>query len=67
VCVNAPLTPVIVSAYEPGAVAAATVMFNVEEEVEGFGVNEEVTPVGAPLRLSVTLPLKPAAGVMVTA
>jgi hypothetical protein len=43
------------------------VTFSVDEEVAGFGVNDEVTPVGSPLRLSVTLPLKPPVAVIVTA
>jgi hypothetical protein len=66
VWVRLPATPVIVSVYEPATVVAPTSTFSVDEEVAGFGVNEEVTPAGAPLRLSVTLPLNPFAGVMAT-
>jgi hypothetical protein len=64
--VRLPLTPVIVSVYEPAAVAPPTVTFNVDADVVGFGANEGVTPAGAPLRLSVTLPLNPFVGVMAT-
>jgi hypothetical protein len=62
-----PLTPVIVSRYEPRAVVASIVTFKVEEAVAGFGVNDAVTPAGAPLRLNATFPLNPFEGVIVTA
>src|SRR5437773_663088 len=44
---------------EPATVPAPTVRFSVEDDVAGFGLNDAVTPPGAPLRLNVTLPLNP--------
>ncbi len=65
VCVKLPLRPMIVSGYEPATVPAPTVRFSVEDEVAGLGLNDAVTPLGAPLRLKLTLPLNPPDGVIV--
>ena len=39
---------------------------SVDDPVAGFGLKEPVAPVGSPLMLKVTDPLKPPPGVMVT-
>jgi len=39
---------------------------NVEDPVAGFGVKLPVTPVGNPLTLNETAPVKPLIGLMVT-
>ena len=64
--VSDPLTPVIVSVDVPTGVLAVVVTVSVDVPVAGFGVNVPVAPVGSPVTLSVTAPLKPFAGVIVT-
>ena len=66
-CVRLPLMPVIVKVYEPTGVFAEVVMFRVEdpEPLTEDGLNVPVAPVGNPLMLSETAPLKPPEAVMV--
>ena len=45
---------------------AVVVTVSVEEAVAGFGAKLPVAPVGKPLTLSVTGPVKPPLGVIVT-
>jgi len=58
---NEPLVPVIVSVYVPTGVEAAVVTFMVllPEPMTEVGLNEALAPVGRPLALKVTVPLKP--------
>jgi hypothetical protein len=58
-CVRAPLTPVMVSVYDPTGVVAELVTDKVDDDVVGFGEKLPVAPVGNPPTLSVTWPLKP--------
>jgi len=66
-----PLTPVSVSAYWSGVVVGLVVTDSVDDvpirRSTGFGVNDADAPLGSPLRLRLTDPLKPPAGVIVTA
>jgi hypothetical protein len=62
---KAPLTPVIVNVKVPTAVLAVVVTLSVDVAVAGFGLNVPVAPVGSPLTLSVTWPVKPRIGVLV--
>ncbi len=64
--VRVPDAPLIVTAKVPVAAVALAVSVKVLVEVVGFGLNDAVTPVGKPVAVNVTLPLKPFAGVMVT-
>ena len=66
VCVRLPLTPVMVSVDVPTGVVAKVVMLSADVDVAGFVVKVPVAPVGNPLTLSVTAPLKPPEGVIVT-
>ncbi len=68
VWIRFPLLPITVSAYVPAAVLAPTVTarFDVPAPVTVAGVNVAVTPVGNPLTLSPTLPLKPFSAPTVT-
>jgi len=65
VCVKLPDTPVMVTVDVPVAAVALAVRVNKLVEVVGFGLNPAVTPLGRPLALNVTLPLKPFTGVTV--
>jgi hypothetical protein len=65
-CVRAPLMPVMVSVYDPTGVLAELVTERVDDEVDGFGEKLPVIPVGNPLTLNVTWPLKPTTGFTVT-
>ena len=67
VAVRVPDAPLIVTAKVPVAAVALAVSVKVLVEVVGFGLNDAVTPVGKPVAVNVTLPLKPFAGVMVIA
>jgi hypothetical protein len=66
-CVRDPLVPVIVSAYVPAVVLVAVVTFNVElpEPLTEGGLNEPLAPLGNPLTLKLTVPLKPSTGLTV--
>ena len=66
--VTAPLVPVIVTEYVPAAAPLVVVIPSVEDpapETEE-GVNEPVTPLGSPLALRATVPLKPFSAPTVT-
>lgn len=67
VCVSAPLVPVIVNVEVPVGVVPEVVMFSVDDPdpVIEAGVNEPVAPVGSPLTLSATVPVKPVPAVTV--
>ncbi|MBZ5509992.1 MAG: hypothetical protein LAN70_02370 [Acidobacteriia bacterium] len=66
VCVRLPLTPVMVSVYEPaGVVAASVVTERVEVDVAGLVLKLPPAPVGRPLTLNVTAPVKPFVGLIV--
>lgn len=65
VWIKAPLVPVIVSVEVPTEVVEVVVTFRVEVAVAGFVVKEPMAPVGSPLKLSVTCPVKPRIGVIV--
>jgi len=67
VAVRAPDAPLIVTTKVPKAAVGLAVSVRVLVEVVGFGLNDAVTPVGKPVAVNVTLPLKPFAGVMVIA
>jgi len=56
----------MVSVYVFGAVVDRVVTVRVDVPVAGFGVNVTVDPDGWPLRLNVTDPVKPFAGLIVT-
>ena len=64
-CVKAPDTPVIVTVAVPVAAVPLAVNVSVLVEVVGFGLNCAVTPLGRPVALNVTLPVKPSSGVTV--
>jgi len=66
VWVREPLTPVIVSGKVPAGVLAVGETVSVEAPVSKSGVNVPVAPVGSPLTLNVTLPVKPLVRVMLT-
>jgi hypothetical protein len=59
--VSVPLVPLIVRVYVPGGVETlvATVKVELPEPVTEVGLNAAVAPVGRPLALSATLPVKP--------
>lgn len=61
VCVSVPLVPVNVSVYVPAGVVADVVTVSVEvpDPVTEEGLNVPVAPVGKPLTLNATTPLKP--------
>jgi len=63
---KAPLTPLIVSVYVCLALPGNVFTVSVEVVAAGFGVKVMVLPDGWPVRLRVTAPLNPLAGVMVT-
>lgn len=68
-CDSDPLVPVIVSvplAPKRPATALFAVRVNVDEDVIGFGENEPLRPVVKPVAESVTGPLNPLVGVIVT-
>jgi hypothetical protein len=69
--VRLPLTPVSVSVYWPAVVAGLVVTDSVDDvpvaRSTGFGVNDPDAPLGSPLTLRLTEPLKPPAGVIVNA
>jgi hypothetical protein len=65
IAVRLPDAPLIVTTKVPNAAVELAVSVRVLVEVVGFGLNEAVTPLGNPVAVSVTLPLKPFAGVMV--
>ena len=67
VFVKVPEVPVMVTLAVPIVAVGLAVSVSVLVEVVGFGLNDAVTPVGNPVAVNVTLPLKPLAGVMVTA
>ena len=58
--------PVIVNEDLPVGVELLTTRVSVLVEVAGFGLNDAVTPLGNPVADSVTLPLNPFTGVMLT-
>jgi hypothetical protein len=64
-CVRLPPVPAMVTGNEPVAVAPDVVTESVDEEVAGFGSNDAVTPLGSPLWLRLTEPVKPPLGVVV--
>jgi hypothetical protein len=66
VCVSVPLTPVIVSVYVPIGVLVLVVTESVDDPVAGFGVKLPLAPLGCPLTLRVTWPVKPPVGLIVT-
>jgi hypothetical protein len=66
VCVNVPPTPVIVSAEVPNGVLVLVVTERVDDAVAGFGAKLPLAPPGSPLTLSVTWPVKPPVGLMLT-
>src|SRR5437870_8871447 len=66
VCVRLPLTPVIVTVEVPSGVLGLGVTERVDDPVAGFGVKLPVAPLGSPLTLSVTWPVKPPVGLTVT-
>ena len=61
-----PLVPVMVSVYVPPAVEASVATVMLEVLVAGLGEKPTVTPLGNPLALSVTFPVNPPEGVIVT-
>lgn len=66
VCVRLPLIPVMVRVYVPGGVLVPVVTERVDVEAAGLGAKLPPAPVGNPVTLSVTWPVKPLLGVMVT-
>jgi hypothetical protein len=59
VWVSVPLTPVTVSGYVPIATLPDVVTARLEEAAVGFGVKVPAAPLGSPLTLIETWPLKP--------
>ena len=57
--------PLIVTVAVPGVAVALAVSVRVLVVLVGFGLNPAVTPLGRPDALSVTLPVKPPAGITV--
>ena len=55
-----------VALYWPRVAVVLAVRVSVAEEVVGFGENAAVTPAGRPETESVTLPVKPYSGLMLT-
>ncbi len=66
VCVRLPLTPVIVIVEVASGALGLGVTERVDDPVAGFGVKLPVAPLGSPLTLSVTWPVKPPVGLIVT-
>jgi hypothetical protein len=66
VWVREPLTPVMMGVELPTGVLVLVVTVNVDDPVAGFGVKVPVAPVGNPLTLNVTAPVKLLNGLMVT-
>jgi hypothetical protein len=66
VCVNVPLTAVIVIGKLPVAVFTPVVTDNVDESVAGFRLKFAEAPLGSPLAEKFTCPLKPPLAVIVT-
>jgi len=66
VWLNVPLTPVIVSEYEPAGVLEPVVTVKVDEPVAGFALKDPAAPAGSPLMLRFTWLVKPFNGVIVT-
>jgi hypothetical protein len=66
-CVRLPLTPVRVRVYAPAGVEVEVVTVSVDEPppVIVVGLNAAVAPVGNPLALKVTTPVKPLTAVVV--
>ena len=64
VCVRAPLVPVIVTGKVPVGTATPVLTLMVEELVAGFGLKLALAPVGKPVALKLTAPLKPPNGEM---
>jgi hypothetical protein len=64
IAVRPPDAPLIVTTKVPNDAVGLAVSVSVLVEVVGFGLNEAVTPLGKPVAVNVTLPLKPFAGVM---
>lgn len=60
-----PDTPATVTVVVPVAAVGLAVSVNVLIEVVGFGLNAAVTPLGNPVALNVTLPVKPSSGTTV--
>lgn len=65
-CVSMPLVPVIVTVAGPVVAVAPAVKVSVLVPVAGLGLNDAVTPAGKVPVLSVTLPVKPLTGVILT-
>ncbi len=63
---SAPLVPLTVSKYDPGATDAPTLIVTIEDVVTGFVPNVPVIPAGQPAIASVTPELKPLVGVTIT-
>ena len=61
-----PFTPLMVSVYVFLVLVDSVFTVSVEVDDAGFGVNVTVDPEGCPVRLSVTEPLNPFVGTMVT-
>jgi len=61
-----PLVPVIVTVEVPAVAELLAVSVRTLEVVEEVGLNEAVTPLGRPLAVNATVPLKPFTGVTVT-
>jgi len=66
VCVSEPLVPVTVTVAAPVAAVAEAVKVRVLVPVVDVGLKLAVTPLGKPLALRATLPVKPLPGVTVT-
>lgn len=66
VCVRLPDVPVTVSVDVPVAAVALASNVSVLVEVVGFGLKNAVTPFGNPETTSVTFPVNPFSGVIVT-
>jgi len=62
VCVRLPLVPVTVTEKLPVDVAAVVVTVIVEEVVAALGLKLAVAPLGNPLALKLTDPVKPPVG-----
>jgi len=66
VCERVPLVPVMVPEKLPVAVVAVVLTVMVAEPVAGLGLKLALAPVGNPLALKVTIPVKPPDGEMFT-
>ena len=66
VCERLPLVPVMVPEKLPVAVVAVVLTVMVAEPVAGLGLKLALAPVGNPLALKVTSPVKPPEGEMFT-